>query len=310
MNRKWLVIVEGPTAVGKSDVAVSLATYFNTVVINADSRQIYREMKIGTATPAGHQLSAVKHYFVGHCSVHDYYNASMFETDVIRLLTNLFREKNIVIMAGGSGMYIDAVCRGIDDIPTVSPEIRTRVRHEFRDIGLEGIRERLRETDPEYYAHVDLNNPQRILKALEIKEMTGRSYSSFLTGKAKERPFSTMKIGLDLSRHELHGRINTRVDKMVEEGLVEEARALFAIRHLNALNTVGYKELFDHFEGKCTLGEAVENIKAHSRQYARRQLTWFRKDRSVHWFHPSACEAIISFITNSTGGAGQNILRV
>ncbi|MBN2814313.1 MAG: tRNA (adenosine(37)-N6)-dimethylallyltransferase MiaA [Bacteroidales bacterium] len=307
MDKKWLVVLEGPTAVGKSDMAVTLANYFRTSIINADSRQIYREMKIGTATPSVSQLSAVKHHFVGHCSVHDYYNASMFETDAIQLLADLFHRKNTVIMAGGSGMYIDAVCRGIDDIPTVSPEIRTRIRHDYQETGLEGIREKLKQADPEYYASVDLNNPQRILKALEIKEMTGRSYSSFLTGKAKERPFNILKIGLDLPRDELHQRINTRVDKMVEDGLVEEARTLFACRSLNALNTVGYKEIFDYFEGKCTLGEAVENIKAHSRQYARRQLTWFRKDPMVKWFHPTACEEIISFITNSTGGARDNI---
>jgi tRNA dimethylallyltransferase len=296
MAVKYLIIVTGPTAVGKTSLAIQLAKQFHTVIINADSRQVYREMVIGTAIPTSDQLAEVPHYFVGHKSIHEYYSASLFEGEAIELLDQLFAGHDTVVMAGGSGMYIDAVCLGIDEIPTVDPAVRKQVRKEFELIGLPGIQSRLLVSDPEYYSRVDLNNPTRILKALEIREQTGRPYSSFLTGKAKARNFSLLKIGLDLPRQDLHRRINARVDSMVSAGLLQEASGLFGFRQLNALNTVGYKELFSFFEGKCTLNEAIDKIKGHTRQYARRQLTWFRRDPAIRWFRPDETKKIMDYI--------------
>jgi len=296
MNAKYLIIVAGPTAIGKTDLAIHLARHFNTEIINTDSRQIYHEMIIGTAVPSPEQQAKVKHYFVSHKSIQDYYNASLFELEAIELLDRLFIKYDTIVMAGGSGLYIDAVCKGIDDIPTVDPQVRDRIHQEYLSVGLTGIRLKLRKTDPDYYNKVDLNNPKRILKALEITEMTGRPYSSFLTGRRKHRNFSVLKTGLDMPRQELHDRINTRVDKMMLQGLLQEAESLCQFRQLNALNTVGYKELFDFLEGKCSLEEAVDLIKGHTRQYARRQLTWFRKDKDIQWFRPHEIDSIITYI--------------
>ena len=296
MNTKQLIIVAGPTAVGKTDMAVWLAKHFSTEIINADSRQVYREMTIGTALPSPEQQAGIRHHFIGHRSVYDYYNASLYETEALEVLNGLFEKHDVVVMAGGSGMYIDAVCRGIDAIPTGDAGGRERIRDAFMSAGLEGIRQKLRACDPVYYARVDLNNPQRIRKALEIYEMTGRPYSSYLTGEIKKRSFSFVKIGLDMPREELHDRINQRVDAMIERGLLQEARNLYASRHVNALNTVGYKELFGYIDNLCTLEEAVLQIKGHTRQYARRQLTWFRKDSSVQWFRPDEPEAILNYV--------------
>jgi len=296
MIPKYLIVITGPTAVGKTDLAIQLARHFNTEIINADSRQIYREMIIGTAVPSSTQLAAAKHHFIGHKSILDYYNASHFELEAIELLDGLFARHNEVIMTGGSGLYIDAVCKGIDDIPSVDPRIREELNREFQIIGLAGLQAKLREADPAYYQKVDQNNPKRILKALEIAETTGRPYSSFLTGKAKTRDFSLLKIGLDLPRQELYRRIDTRVDHMMSEGLLQEVKGLQNFRHLNALNTVGYKELFRYFDGMCSLEEAVGLMKQHTRQYARRQLTWFRKDKGLRWFHPDEKELIYSFL--------------
>jgi tRNA dimethylallyltransferase len=294
--RKYLVIIAGPTGVGKTGTSIQLARYFNTEIVNADSRQVYREMKIGTASPAEKQLIEARHHLVGHKSIHDTYHASMFEEDAITVLKQLFTHNNMVIMTGGSGMYIRAVCEGIDDLPSTDPAVRLQLRQEFETIGLEGIRKKLMESDPAYYQVVDLNNPGRILKALEIFKMTGKTYSSFLTGKAKEREFIPVMIGLDLPREELHRRINQRVHQMFDDGLEEEARTLFPFHGLNALNTVGYKELFDFFENKCLKNEAIEQIKGHTRQYARRQVTWFRNQAKATWFLPEDIEGITSFI--------------
>jgi tRNA dimethylallyltransferase len=296
MNTKMLIIVAGPTAVGKTDMAVRLARHFSTEIINADSRQVYREMTIGTAVPTPEQQAGIRHHFIGNKSVFDYYNASLYETEALTMLNSLFKEYDVVVMAGGSGMYIDAVCRGIDEIPTVDPGVRERIRVEFMADGLEGLRQKLLVCDPVYYNRVDLNNPQRIRKALEIYETTGRPYSSYLTGEIKKRSFSIIKIGLDMPREELHGRINQRVDAMMDRGLLNEARKLYANRHVNALNSVGYKELFSYIDNACTLEEAVRQIKGHSRQYARRQLTWFRKDPSFQWFRPDEPEAILNYV--------------
>jgi tRNA dimethylallyltransferase len=299
MHSRFLIIIAGPTAVGKTDTAIRLGRYYGTEIINADSRQVYREMKTGTAVPSEEQLAKVRHHLVGHRSIHQNYNASLFEMEAIKILDSLFAHHHVVILAGGSGMYIEAVCHGIDDIPSIDPEIRDRLRREYLENGLAGIQARLLSADPEYYKKADLNNPKRILKALEISEMTGRPYSTFLTGRAKERNFIPLRIGLDIPRAELHGNINRRVDSMIAQGLVEEARGLFPYRELNALNTVGYKELFDYFENKCSLDEAVTKIKDHTRQYARRQLTWFRKQKDTRWFLPGEDELMLNFINEA-----------
>jgi tRNA dimethylallyltransferase len=293
---KSLIIIAGPTAVGKTDLAIHLALALQAEIINADSRQVYREMRIGTAVPADTDLKRVKHHCMLHKSIHEPYNASMYELEVTNLLPVLFGKADAVLLAGGSGMYINAVCHGIDDIPTVDPLVRKRLRDEFENGGLALLHARLRQADPVYFSRVDLNNPNRILKALEITEMTGRPYSSFLTGKSKHREFNIIRIGLDRPRNEIHQRINSRVDAMLEAGLVDEARGLYPFRQLNALNTLGYKELFEYFDGKLSLDMAVEQIKGHTRQYARRQLTWFRRDRHMHWFHPLHTGAVLAFI--------------
>lgn len=296
MHSRFLIIIAGPTAVGKTDTAIRLAKYYGTEIINADSRQVYREMKTGTAVPSATQLAQVRHHLVGHRSIHEKYNASLFELEAIEILNSLFAHQQVVILAGGSGMYIEAVCHGIDDIPSIDPGIRERLQHEFLENGLAGIQERLLSADPEYYKKADLNNPKRILKALEISEMTGRPYSTFLTGRAKARNFIPLRIGLDIPRTELHENINRRVDSMIVQGLAEEARGLFPYRDLNALNTVGYKELFDYFENRCSLEEAIGKIKDHTRQYARRQLTWFRKQKDTKWFLPREDELMLNFV--------------
>ena len=294
-QRKYLLTLAGPTAVGKTQVAIEIAKHFNTEIINADSRQVYREMKIGTAVPTLGQLAAVPHYFIGSRSIQEYYNASMFEQDAIALLTRLFVGHDLVIMTGGSGMYMDAVCSGIDDFPAVNALIREQLRSDFQQKGMEWLRSRIKESDPEYYEQVDLNNPKRLLKALEIITMTDRPYSSFLTRNKKEREFSIIPVGLNVERTVLYRNINQRVDSMIREGLVSEVEALFPFRHFNALNTVGYKEIFDHLDGKISLEDAIDLIKRHSRQYARRQITWFRKNSDIRWFAPEERMAIIKY---------------
>jgi tRNA dimethylallyltransferase len=294
-QRKYLITLAGPTAVGKTQVAIEIAKQFKTEIINADSRQVYREMKIGTAVPSSLQLEAVPHHFIGSRSIQEYYNASMFEQDAIALLVRLFVGHDLVIMTGGSGMYMDAVCNGIDDFPAVNALIREKMRSDFQQKGMDWLKSRIRESDPDYYEQVDLNNPKRLLKALEIITMTGRPYSSFLTRKKKEREFNIIPVGLNAERTALYRNINQRVDSMIREGLVAEVEALLPFRHFNALNTVGYKEIFDHLDGKISLEEAIDLIKRHSRQYARRQITWFRKNSDIRWFAPEELIAIIKF---------------
>jgi tRNA dimethylallyltransferase len=296
MPAHFLIILTGPTAVGKTPLAILLAKHLGTEIINADSRQVYREMRIGTAHPAIAQQAEIKHHLIGHRSIHEHYNASLYERDAMKLIYELFEKYEVVIMSGGSGMYIDAVCRGIDDIPTVDPEVRERLHSEFLAEGLRGIQARLLNSDPEYYKRADLNNPKRLLKALEITEMTGKPYSSFLTGTAKQRDFSLVRLGLNMPRDELHDRINRRVDKMMAEGLLDEVNGLYPYRQLNALNTVGYKEIFDFMDHKYSLDEAVELIKGHTRQYARRQLTWFRRNKETHWFMPDDIDVMLRLI--------------
>ena len=296
-SAKTLIVITGPTAVGKTALCLDIAQHFGIPIINADSRQIYKELKIGTASPTSEQLQLVPHYFVGSLSLTDYYSASLFEQQVLEILSRQFREHDFALMAGGSMMYIDAVCDGIDDIPTVDDQTRETLKQRLKEEGLEALVEQLKELDPEYYAIVDRQNPRRVVHGLEICLMTGCTYTSFRKREKKERPFRIVKIGLNRPREELYDRINQRVDQMMQQGLLEEAKALYPMRQMNALNTVGYKELFDYLDGRWPLEEAVERIKGNTRRYARKQLTWYKKDPQIRWFHPDEKEQIISYIS-------------
>ena len=293
---KTLIVITGPTAVGKTALCLDVAKHFHIPVINADSRQIFRELKIGTAPPTEEQMQQVHHDFVGMLGLDDYYSASLFEQQVLELLDRQFLTSDFALMAGGSMMYIDAVCDGIDDIPTIDDLTRTTMKQRLADEGLEALCDELRQRDPEYYEIVDRQNPRRVVHALEICLMTGKTYTSFRKREKRQRPFNIIKIGLNRPREELYDRINRRVDQMMADGLLEEAKALYPRRHLNALNTVGYKELFDYIDGRWPLEEAVERIKGNTRRYARKQLTWFKKDESIRWFHPDETETIIKYI--------------
>ena len=275
---------------------MDLATHFGIPIINADSRQIYRELKIGTARPTEEQMQQIKHYFVGTLGLEDYYSASLFEQQVLELLSQLFQTYDYALMAGGSMMYIDAVCDGIDDIPTIDDETRTLMKRRLDEEGLERLCEELKKLDPEYYEIVDRQNPRRVVHALEICTMTGQTYTSFRRREKRERPFRIIKIGLNRPREELYARINQRVDEMIAGGLLEEVKTMYPKRSLNALNTVGYKELFDYIDGRWPLEEAVERIKGNTRRYARKQLTWYKKDDQIRWFHPDEITTIIDYI--------------
>jgi tRNA dimethylallyltransferase len=292
---KTLIVITGPTAVGKTALCLDIAQHYGIPIINADSRQIYKELQIGTASPTAEQLSQVKHYFVGTLSLNDYYSASLFEQQVLEILDSEFREHDYALMTGGSMMYIDAVCNGIDDIPTVDDETREKLKSRLANEGLESLVEELRKLDPEYYEIVDKQNPRRVVHGLEICLMTGNTYTSYRKAERKERPFKIIKIGLTRPREELYQRINSRVDQMMEQGLLEEAQRLYPQRHLNALNTVGYKELFNYMDGIWTLDEAVERIKGNTRRYARKQLTWFKKDSDIIWAHPTNISEIFHY---------------
>ena len=293
---KTLIVITGPTAVGKTALCLDVAKHFDIPIINADSRQIFRELKIGTARPTEEQMRQVHHDFVGMLGLEDYYSASLFEQQVLALLEQQFLTRDYALMAGGSMMYIDAVCDGIDDIPTIDEETRATMKKRLAEEGLEALCEELRQLDPEYYEIVDRQNPRRVVHALEICQMTGKTYSSFRKREKRERPFDIIKIGLNRPREELYERINKRVDQMMADGLLEEARSLYPKRHLNALNTVGYKELFDYLDGRWPLEEAVERIKGNTRRYARKQLTWYKKDEQIRWFHSDDTEQIINYI--------------
>lgn len=295
---KTLIVITGPTAVGKTDLCLDIAKYFGIPIINADSRQIYREIKIGTAAPTEEQLQQVRHFFVGTQSLTDYYSASIYEQEVMRLLDTLFQTSDYALLSGGSMMYIDAVCNGIDDIPTVDDETRNTLKRRLADEGLDNLCEQLRILDPEHYEVVDKKNPRRVVHALEICLMTGRTYTSFRTNERKERPFRIVKIGLNREREIVYERINKRVDNMMEQGFLDEARSVYHLRHLNALNTVGYKELFTYLDNKWSLDEAIERIKGNTRRYARKQLTWYKKDPLVTWFSPDDKKLILNHITN------------
>ena len=299
MSSGKLIVITGPTAVGKTELCMELAQWLNVPIINADSRQMFRELKIGTAAPTDKQLQQVRHYFVGNLSISDYYSASMYEQDVNKLLAELFTTSNYALLTGGSMMYIDAVCNGIDDIPTVDEATRQLMKQRLVSEGLESLVEELKQLDPEHYEVVDRQNPRRVVHALEICHMTGKTYTSFRKAEKKQHPFQIVKIGLNRDRSELYERINLRVDKMIQKGLVDEARNLTSYRHANALNTLGYKELFNYFDGIWNLDEAIERIKGNTRRYARKQLTWFKRDATMRWFHPNDVELIKNYISNN-----------
>lgn len=295
-----LVILLGPTGVGKTALSVRIASHFHTEIISCDSRQLYKEMSIGTAVPEQSQLDQVPHHFVGSNSIREPYNAARFEMEVLERLESLFANHPLVVMTGGSMLYIDAVCNGIDDLPDIDPELRSTLIARMKQDGIEQLRAELKLLDPDYYREVDLQNPVRIIHALEVCYTTGKTFSSQRTKTSKERNFHMLKIGLNRDRNELYDRINSRVDEMMQTGLEAEVRSLLPYRELNTLHTVGYRELFDHFDGLCTLEEATEKIKANSRKYARKQLTWFRKDQQIQWFHPDQGEEIMQLIADFT----------
>ena len=296
---KTLIAIIGPTGIGKTDLSIHIAQKLSTEIISCDSRQVYKELKIGTAVPSESQLQKVTHHFIGHKSIHDYYNASMFENEALEILEILFRKYNHVIMTGGSGLYINAVCNGIDDLPNADQELRNELLQRLQIEGVESLRMQLKLIDPDYYRQADTRNPKRILKALEVSLQTGKPYSSFLTNSKKDRSFKIIKIGLQRDRDELYDRINQRVDQMISEGLLVEAKAFYPYKNLNSLNTVGYRELFEYFEGNISLEKAIELIKRNSRHYAKRQISWFGRDKEIHWFHPDDEEKIIEFINKN-----------
>lgn len=296
MSTNTLVVITGPTGVGKSDTAVWLARELNAEIISADSRQLYRDIPIGTAAPTAEQMAEVKHHFVGTLSLEEYYSAAQFEDDVMQLLPQLFARSPYVVMCGGSMMYVDAVCKGIDNIPTISDEIRREVVERFERDGAEAMREELRRLDPVYYNQVDLKNHKRVIHAVEICLQAGRPYSELRTNSVKQRPFRIVKIGLNLPREQIFDRINRRVEKMIEAGLVDEARRFYPQRHLNSLNTVGYKELFAWMDGTMDYDTAVARIQKNTRVYAKKQLTWYAKDTDMHWFAPSDHQEILKLV--------------
>ncbi|WP_319502104.1 tRNA (adenosine(37)-N6)-dimethylallyltransferase MiaA [uncultured Draconibacterium sp.] len=293
---KTLVVITGPTGIGKTEVSIKVAQHFNAEIVSADSRQIFRELNIGTAVPSKNELAAVPHHFIQSHSVEENYNASRYETEALTLINKLFQQKDILLLVGGSMLYIDAICKGIDSMPDADPEVRAALKKQLEEEGLESLRLQLKTLDPEYYKKVDLKNPNRIIHALEISIQTGKPYSSFRTDTPKERPFKILKIALNCDRQVLHKRINLRVVKMMEAGLEEEARSVYQKKHLNSLNTVGYQELFAYFNGEIPREKAIDLIKRNSRRYARKQITWFRRDEAVKWFEPAGSEEIIAWI--------------
>lgn len=298
MPSPTLIVLIGPTGVGKTELSLRLAEHFHTSIVSADSRQIYADLKIGTAAPTPEQLKRVPHYLVGTLKLTDYYSAARYEEEAMTILERLFQEHEVVILTGGSMMYVDAICKGIDDIPTVDTETREMMLQRYEAEGLENLCSELKLLDPEYYKIVDLKNPKRVIHALEICYMTGKPYTSFRTQKRKERPFRIIKIGLTRDRAELYNRINHRVDVMMEEGLLEEVRNVYPYRPLNSLNTVGYKEIFNYLDGTWELPFAIEKIKQNSRIYSRKQMTWFKRDEEIQWFHPDQEKEIMQVLQN------------
>ena len=296
MPQKTLVVITGPTGVGKTAVAIRLARDLGTEIVSADSRQIFRDIPIGTAAPTAVELAAVRHHFVGILGLDDYYSAAQFEVDALRVIDGIFRDHDYAVMCGGSMMYVDAVCKGIDQLPTISDHVRADVARRLADNGADAMREELRRLDPDYYAQVDLNNVKRVAHAVEICLEAGKPYSSLRTGAVKQRPFRIVKIGLNLPREQLFDRINRRVLKMLDEGLEEEAHRVYPLRHFNALNTVGYKEMFAYFDGVMDRPTAVARLQKNTRVYAKKQLTWYAKDAGMHWFAPDDYEEMLRLV--------------
>lgn len=301
LKTNFLIVIAGPTAVGKTDLCIKIAKKFKTSIISSDSRQFFVEMDIGTAKPNAQELNTAKHYFVNQLSIHDHYDVRKFENDALSLLDQLFENHNCVVMTGGSGLYIDAVCQGFDDIPEVDTRIREELNEIYQTFGIGRLQELLSQADPIYFETVDKNNPHRLIRALEVYKGTGKPFSSYREKKVVDRPFNIIKIGLQRERDELYSRINERMDLMIKQGLIEEARQLYPYRNLNALQTVGYTEIFGYLEGKYDLDEAIRLLKRNSRRYAKRQMTWFRRDEEYVWFHPSQTDQIMSFITDQMG---------
>lgn len=298
---KYLISIVGPTAIGKTSLAVDAAQHFNTEIVSADSRQFFQEMSIGTAVPSKAELAAAKHHFIQHKSVEEHYSVGDFEREAVKRLKELFSSYKRVVMVGGSGLYIKAVTEGLDRFPEVDPEIRVKLNRELEERGISSLQEKLKDLDPVYYSEVDRENPHRLIRALEICLGTGRAFSSYRNQEKTPRSFKTIAVGLTADREVLYERINKRVDLMLQKGLLEEAKELYPKRGLNALNTVGYKELFQHFEGKCDLEGAVSEIKKNTRRFAKRQLTWFRKDPEIHWFdYTTPSREIIAFLEEKT----------
>ncbi len=296
MQKNNLIVLIGPTAVGKTETSFAIASYYGCPIISADSRQMYKGMQIGTAMPTQEELERHKHYFVGNLSPGDYYSAARYEEEVMKLLEEEFPHHPTMLLSGGSMMYIDAVCNGIDDIPTVDSETRAMILEKYEKEGVDSLAAELRLLDPEYYNEADIKNPKRVMHALEICYMTGKPYSSFRRKEKKERPFNIIKVGLRREREELYDRINRRVDAMVEQGLVEEVKSFIHLKEHNSLNTVGYKEIFKYLDNEWSLPFAIEKIKQNTRIYSRKQTTWYRKDMDIAWFHPNDIEKIIQHI--------------
>ena len=295
---KSLIVVAGPTAVGKTALAIRLAKYYETEIVSADSRQFYREMDIGTAKPSSEELDAVKHHFINSLSITDAFNVGDYEKEALKLLTRLFKKHDIVIAVGGSGLFISAIINGLDDIPPSSGENRDKLNRLFTEKGISFLQEKLKNTDPVFYKEVDLNNPQRIIRALEVYETTGKPFSKFRKKIQKPRPFNIIQIGLNINREQLYENINNRVDLMIKNGLIQEVKKLSSFRHLNPLNTVGYSELFDYFDGNSTIDEAILKIKQNTRRFAKRQLTWFNKSENIIWFQPEELEGITNYLNS------------
>lgn len=299
MSKKTLIVIVGPTAIGKTALAIQLANYFTTEIISADSRQFYREMEIGTAKPSTNELAAAKHHFINSHSIKDSFNVGDFEKEAISLLEVLFQDHDQVVMVGGSGLFINAVCNGFDELPTANEETRNQLNALFTKKGIEFLQEKLKIADPEYYNEVDIQNPQRIIRALEVIETTRKPFSSFRTRIQKSRPFNIIKIGLNIDRKLLYDRINFRVDEMVKAGLFEEVESIKGFRHLNPLNTVGYTEVFQFLDGQLSREEAIEKIKQNTRRFAKRQITWFKKSEDIKWFEPNQFDEIIKYLSSN-----------
>jgi tRNA dimethylallyltransferase len=297
MLKKTLIVIAGPTAIGKTELAIKIAKHFQTEIVSADSRQFYREMAIGTAKPSLAELSEVKHHLIDSHSIREDFSVGDYEILALDILSQIFKKKDFAVLVGGSGLFIKAVTEGFDKLPKADPALRSELNALFEEQGIKPLQDKLKQVDPEYFEEVDLNNPQRLIRALEVCLSSGKPFSSFRIGEKAQRPFHSVKLGLTIKREDLYDRINTRVDKMIEQGLVEEVDKLLPYRSLNALNTVGYSEIFDFLDGKTSLQDAINNIKQNTRRFAKRQLTWFRKDLEIHWFEPDQLNEMINLIS-------------